>query len=138
MKNLAFIVVATIFLSSLSCSTSSDDPPAPDPVVDYTIKYSVVSTGDNVVVDTIMYMDADGVEKYVFGEKNFEHSFVKPSNNYHAKFYISGKVTNGSCEYGLLILDKDNQIQKGNLTTTELIAELGIHFSLSSEFSSSN
>ncbi len=137
MKNLAFIVVATILLSSLSCSTSSDDP-TPDPVVDYTIKYSVVSTGDNVVVDTIMYMDADGVEKYVFGEKNFEHSFVKLSNNYHAKFYISGKVTNGSCEYGLLILDKDNNIQKGSLTKTTLDAEVGIHFSLGSEFSSSN
>ena len=132
MKKLIFILVATILLSSLSCSTSSDDP-TPDPVVDYTIKYSVVSTGD-VVVDTIMYMDADGTEKYVLDEKDFEHSFVKPSNNYHAKFYISGKTINGTCSYGLYILDKD---ESSVYTDNNESGTTNVNFTFSSEHSSS-
>jgi len=107
MKKLASILGVILLLTVMSCETTTDDPPAP--VEDYTIKYSVVSTGD-VVVDTIMYMDKDGVEQYVFGQINFEHSFVAPSNNYSGKFYISGKIINGSCKYDLSVLDKDGGI----------------------------
>jgi hypothetical protein len=107
MKKLAFIFVATLLLGWTACDNSSDDPPTP--VEDYTVKYSVVSTG-SVNMDTIKYMDADGTEKYLLGEANFEHSFVQPSNNYHGKIYISGTIENGSCNYSLTVQNKDGGI----------------------------
>ena len=108
MKKLAFILVATILLGSLSCTKSStDDPPIPTP--NYTIKYSVVSTG-SVVMDTIKCMNSDGSYVYVLNEDHFELSFVQPSNNYHGDMYVSGTVENGSCTYSLSILDEDGGI----------------------------
>lgn len=132
MKKLAFIIVAALLLGSMSCDNSTDDPPTP--VVDYTIKYSVVSTGD-VVMDTIMYLDADGVEKYVLGEKNFAHSFVKPSTNYHGKMYVSGDVVNGKCAYSLLVEQKDGSYAQMNIDSTS--STISISFKWSAEFSHS-
>ncbi|MAE07959.1 MAG: hypothetical protein CL661_04270 [Bacteroidetes bacterium] len=108
MKKLVYILVAVIILGSISCKKSNDDSPPPTP--NYTIKYSVVSTGD-VEMDTIKYMDSDGIEKYLLGESNFEHTFVQPATNYHGKIYISGEIINGSCNYYLSITDEDGDIQ---------------------------
>jgi hypothetical protein len=107
MKKLTLIFLATILIGMVSCTKSDDDPPVT--ITDYTIKYSVISTG-NVVMDTIKYMDVDGVEKYKIGEANFEHSFVQPSTNYHGKIYISGTIEDGSCNYLLTVEDKDGGI----------------------------
>jgi len=107
MKKLAFILVATILLGSLSCTKSSTDDPPQTP--NYTIKYSVVSTG-SVNMDTIKCMDNDGSYIYVLNEDHFELSFVQPSTNYHGDMYVSGTIENGSCTYSLTILDEDGGI----------------------------
>lgn len=108
MKKLAYLLIIVIILGSISCKKSNnDDPPTPTPK--YTIKYSVVSTG-NVEMDTIKYMDIEGTEKYLTGESNFEHTFVQPSTNYHAYLYVSGEIIDGSCNYHLRILDEDGGI----------------------------
>lgn len=108
MKKLTFIFAATLLLGVLSCTKStSDDPP---PVIpDYTIKYSVVSTG-NVIMDTIKYMDVAGIEKLELGKVNFEHSFVQPSTNYHGKIYLHGTIESGSSNYSLTVEDEDGNI----------------------------
>ena len=96
MRNITLILVAIIFMAVTSCNKSSDDN---SDVTNYTINYSLVSTG-NVTIDTIAYVDVNGEEKYVFGETQFSHSFTQPSNNYKAKFYVSGSNgDNGSCNY---------------------------------------
>ena len=107
MRRLSIFLGVIALLTIMSCKTTNNDNPTP--TEDYTIKYSVASTG-NVVIDTIMYMDVDGVEKYELGKTNFEHSFVQPSTNYHAKLYISGTVEDGSCDYSCLVENKDGGI----------------------------
>jgi len=105
MKYLFTILLATAVIFNFSCKKDSDDP-----VEDYSIKYTVVSN-DSVKMDTIMYLDADGVEKYLFGEGNLTHSFTQPSNNYHAKLYVSGNTGNiGSSNYSVQVLDQDSGV----------------------------
>ncbi|MFK5856733.1 MAG: hypothetical protein QM503_11425 [Bacteroidota bacterium] len=119
MKKLAFILVATILLGSLSCTKSStDDPPT---IPNYTIKYSVVSV-DSVNMDTIKCMDIDGSYIYVIEENHFELSFVQPSTNYHGDMYISGTVVDGSCSYSLIVEAEDGTIVdiKENTTSSTL------------------
>lgn len=107
MKNFAilFIIIGAL-LSIVSCSTTSDDNP-PTPVVDYTIKYSVSSTS-NVAIDTIIYLDKDGVEKSAPSNSNFELSFVQKSNNYHAKLYVKGEIVNGTCNISTEVIQPDS------------------------------
>lgn len=127
MKNIAILTVAILVLSIISCKKSSDDP-TPE---DYNISYTVSSTNE-VVMDTIMYMDESGNKKYLFGEANFTNSFVQPSNNYHALLFVSGSIGNiGNCEYSVKILDKDGNIvrsEKSNSNTP------GTHFKWEHEF----
>lgn len=118
-----------MILGFISCTKSNDDPP---PTPNYTIKYSVVSTGD-VDMDTIKYMDIDGTEKYLVGESNFEHTFVQPATNYKAKIYISGEIINGSCNYYLSITDEDGVIQ--HIKDDEQTSTLPISFKWWAEFS---
>ncbi len=90
----------------VSCSDS--DPDDPEPVVNYTIEYTVVSTGD-VTVDTIKYINVDGEFVYVLGETQFNHSFTQPSNNYHAEFYISGAIgDSGNCSFAVKVIEPDS------------------------------
>lgn len=106
MKNVLFLFIALAIVTFASCSDSSSDNPTPTPT-NYTIIYKVVSTG-TVDMDTIMYLDADGVEKYVLGEDHLDISFVKPSNNYHAKFYMRGEIGDlGNCVYTVAAKDTD-------------------------------
>lgn len=108
MKKIVFILVATFLLGVLSCSKSTTDDPPPV-IPNYTIKYSVVSTG-SVNMDTIKCMNSDGSYIYVLNEDHFELSFVQPSTNYHGDMYVSGTIENGSCTYSLTILDEDGGI----------------------------
>ncbi len=109
MKNLLFLFVAMAVLTFSSCSSSSSDDPTPTPT-NYTIIYKVVSTG-TVMMDTIMYLDASGVEKYLIGEDQLDISFESPSNNYHAKFYMRGEIDgSGSCTYTVAAMDTDSSL----------------------------
>jgi len=107
MKNLYLLFVAMAVLTFTSCSSSNSDDPTPTPT-NYTIIYKVVSTG-TVMMDTIMYMDANGREKYIVGESQLDTSFTMPSNNYHAKFYMRGEIGEmGSCTYTVAAMDTDS------------------------------
>ena len=135
MKKLAFVLLSAIVFTSIHCNkTTTDDPPTPTEG-DYTIKYTVVSTGD-VIVDTIIYLDSDGTEKTLLDQKQFDHSFVQPANNYHGKLHLSGTTNNnGKCSYSLEIIEKDGAMANvdADISQTPSLT----HFSFSSEFSSS-
>ncbi len=133
MKNLVFAIVASMLLLSVSCSKSTTDPPAP--VNNYTIKYSAESTG-NVLLDTIMYLDENGSEQYKYNLQKFDLSFEQPSNNYHGKILIKGKIINGSCNYGLYIMDKDGGIVQVKSDGTS--SSITSYFQFSAEFSESS
>ncbi len=83
MKKLAFAFLAIITVISFSCKKS--DTPDPSENVTYTVKYSVVSTGD-VTVDTIIYLNSNGVEETLLNQNQFSHSF-NSENSYHGKLY---------------------------------------------------
>jgi len=126
MKKLVIILIAFIMLGSLSCKKTTDTPAD----VTYTVKYSVVSIGD-VVVDTIIYLNSAGVEETLVNQNQFSHSF-ESVNSYHGKLHLSGKTNNGSCDYGLQILEvgeiiKDNS--SGSQSTVPVV------FSFSAEYS---
>lgn len=109
MKNVLILFIALAVVTFSSCSDSSSDDPTPTPE-NYTIVYKVVSTG-TVDMDTIMYMDAEGVEKYVLGEDHLDISFESPSTNYHAKFYMRGEIGDlGSCTYTVAAMDTDSSL----------------------------
>jgi len=100
MKNISLLFIAIAMFAFASCSDSGSDDPTPTPTpTNYTIIYKVVSTG-TVMMDTIMYMDANGKQNYIVGEAQLDTSFVMPSNNYHAKFYMRGEIGElGNCTY---------------------------------------
>lgn len=133
MKNVLFLFVAMAVITFSSCSSSSSDDPTPTPTpTNYTIIYKVVSTG-TIDMDTIMYLDADGVEKYVIGEDHLDISFESPSNNYHAKFYMSGEVgTFGNCTYTVGAMDTDTSYANYYSKNYD---EVGVTFKPSVEFS---
>lgn len=117
MKKLVYIFLATIVLCWVSCEKSDSDNPDED--VTYTVKYSVVSTGD-VVVDTIIYLNSSGVEVTVVNQNQFSHSF-ESVNKYHGKLNLKGKTNNGNCDYSLQILEgstiiKDNSSSSSSTT----------------------
>ncbi len=108
MKNILLILITTIFIGFISCNKSDNDP---DPEIeDYKIVYEVNSHGD-VTMDTIMYLLPGGTEEIKTGLNSLTHQFMAPSNNYHAKLYVSGEIDSiGSCTYSLKILDKNDSI----------------------------
>lgn len=122
MKKISFILVAFIILCSVSCKKSTTDTPVD---VTYTVKYSVVSTG-NVTVDTIIYMNYSGVEETLLGQARFTHSF-ESENGYHGKLYVSGTTVNGSCSYGLIVLT-DGGIYYIDSTSTSSSQPLHFHY----------
>lgn len=107
MKKLAFILLALITLSWISCEKSDSDNPSED--VTYTVKYSIVSTGD-VVIDTILYLNSAGVEETLVNQNQFSLSF-NTVNSYNGKLYIQGVTNNGSSNYSLKILQGDDIIK---------------------------
>ncbi len=128
-KKLVFAFLAIITVISFSCKKS--DTPDPSENVTYTVKYSVVSTGD-VTVDTIIYLNSNGVEETLLNQNQFSHSF-NSENSYHGKLYISGSTTNnGNCEYGFQILQGDDVI-KDNSSGSQSSTPVG--FTFSGEFS---
>jgi|FLOH01.1.fsa_nt_gi hypothetical protein len=94
MKKLLFVLAGFVILVSISCNKSNNDTD-----VTYTTSYLVTSLGD-VTMDTIMYMDANGDEKYEMGTSSLNMSF-ETKNGYHAKLYLSGTTNKGSC--GILV-----------------------------------
>lgn len=127
MKKLLVILIVFIVLGSLSCKKTETDPPAD---VTYTVKYSIASTGD-VVVDTIIYLNASGVEETLVNQNQFSHSF-ESVNVYHGKLHVSGNTNNGSCDYGLQILEGEGIIKDNSSGSQSTVP---VSFSFSAEFS---
>lgn len=117
MKKLTYVLVAFVIMVSVSCKKSSDTPSN----VTYTVKYEVVSIGDtsgNVTIDTIIYLNSNGVEVILEGETQFSHSF-EVENTYHGKLYVSGLTKdNGSCTHGLQILKEGGLFRDNTVVTS--------------------
>ncbi len=111
MKKLVFVLIVTILFGSVSCKKSED--PAD---ITYTVKYSVVSTGD-VTIDTIIYVNSGGAEVLLLAQSQLAQSF-ESINGYHGKLYVSGTTTNGSCAHSVQIL-QDSGIIKDNSSVSE-------------------
>ncbi len=131
MQKIAFILLAIMILGSISCNNSNDTP---DPDVIYTIEYEVASTGD-VTVDTIMYLDVNGDDKYVLGASNWGHSFEQ-KNGYHAKLYISGTITSGKCGYSIGV-KRDGESGYVAIAADSTSSTSALHFKFLREFASS-
>ncbi len=111
MKKLTFILVATVMLASISCKKTNDTED-----ITYTVKYSVVSTGD-VTVDSIIYVNSSGAEVLLLDQNQFAQSF-ESVNSYHGKLFVSGTTTNGSCAHSVQIL-RGEGIIKDNSSVSE-------------------
>lgn len=110
MKKLLFLVLAVFTLFAISCNKSSGDDPAPNPVENLTVSYSVKSIG-SVIFDTITYLDKDGNEVTLTNEQNLEYSFERPSNNIHGKIYIKGEIEGtATCNYSMKVTKKDGEM----------------------------
>ena len=123
MKKLAFIILALITLSWIGCEKSDSDTPSED--VTYTVKYSIVSTGD-VVIDTIIYLNSAGVEETLVNQNQFSLSF-NSVNSYNGKLYIQGITNNGSSNYSLQVLNGED-IVKDNSSSSHSTTPVSFMF----------
>ncbi|NQU35695.1 MAG: hypothetical protein HQ521_20905 [Bacteroidetes bacterium] len=133
MKKLTLIIVVSMSIIAFSCSKSDDDTndPDPTPVENYTIEYSVISTG-KVTIDDITYLDKDGTSITISDDTLFVKSFEQPLNNYHGKIYVKGSIEEyGTSTYSLKIYDINNNIVKTKLGETY---GAGSNFAWSAEF----
>jgi hypothetical protein len=86
----------------ISCSKS---PTEPDTI--FTVKYSIVSTGD-VQMDTIQYKNIHGKTMTIKKENNLNYWFTS-SNGYDACLFMSGLIKDGTVDFKLQVMN-DNMV----------------------------
>jgi len=96
MKKLFYFFVAIALVGAIGCSKDNTDPdPDPEPTTcNYTVKYTVNTSGANLSIDTIIYINKTGDEITLLNTNNFDLSFdVK--DKVHAKLYVRGNIAPG-------------------------------------------
>ena len=95
MKKLFYFFVTIALLGAIGCGNKNNPEPDPEPTTcKYTVKYTVVTSGDNLSIDTIIYINSTGEEITLLSTNNFDLSF-DVEDKVHAKLYIKGNIAPG-------------------------------------------
>ncbi len=110
MKKLFYFIVTIALVGAIGCG--SKDSPTPTPTTcNYTVKYTVNTSGANLSIDTIIYINSAGEEITLLNTNNFDLTFdVK--DKVHAKLHVRGNIEPDAdaalYKFGLFITSPDN------------------------------
>ncbi len=95
MKKLFYFFVAIVLVGAIGCGSKDSPEPDPEPTAcNYTVKYTVNTSGANLSIDTIIYINSTGEEITLLNTNNFDLSF-DVEGKVHAKLHVKGNIAPG-------------------------------------------